>query len=396
MDEKVKHPVILPKDGSLHIIQWYHQITHHSGRTSTVNAIRQNGYWVLSVNTLVQKVIRSCFRCRFLRGKLGEQQMGNLPVNRTIPEAPFTYCGVDMFGPFHTKDGRKEYKRYCAIFTCFNSRAVHIETTSKMDTDSFILALRRFLNRRGPVKSIRSDNGGNFVGTDNVYSKELESMDQSKISKFLSSKECDWIIWERNPPHTSHAGGVWERMIKSVRNVFDAILKEHSGRLNEEQFRTFMTEAEAIVNSRPLTVHNLNNPDSLPLTCNQLLTQKSKVLMPPPGTFQKNDVYCRKRWRAVQYLADEFWRRWKKEFLVIQQDRQKWTKVKRNYAVGDVVLVKDDDYPRNQWCTARIVEVCRGDDGLVRSAKIQLPETGNILHCSITKLELLIAEEEQH
>ena len=64
---------------------------------------------------------------------------------------------------------------------------------------------------------------------DNVYTKELNSMDQNKIAKFLSSEECDWITWERNPPLTSHAGGVWERMIKSVCNVFDAVLKEHFG-----------------------------------------------------------------------------------------------------------------------------------------------------------------------
>ena len=95
-------------------------------------------------------------------------------------------------------------------------------------------------------------------------------------------------------------------------------------------------------------------------------------------------------------MADEFWRRWKKEFLLIHQDRQKWSQVKRNYAVGDVVLVKDDDYPRNQWCSARIVEVCRGEDGLVRSAKIRLPKNGSILHRSITKLVLLVAEEEQN
>ena len=81
--------------------------------------------------------------------------MGNLPESRTVvPEAPFTHCGVDMFGPFLIKEGRKEMKRYCAIFTCFSLRAIHIETTESMDTDSFILALRRFLNRRSPVKFI--------------------------------------------------------------------------------------------------------------------------------------------------------------------------------------------------------------------------------------------------
>ena len=43
--------------------------------------------------------------------------------------------------------------------------------TASMDTDSFIQALRRFVARRGPVRTIRSDNGGNFVGTDNEMKK---------------------------------------------------------------------------------------------------------------------------------------------------------------------------------------------------------------------------------
>ena len=145
-----------------------------------------------------------------------------------------------------------------------------------MDTDSFILALRRFLSGRGPVESIRSDNGGNFIGTENDYSKEFSNMNHEKLSEFLQTKDCNWIIWEKNPPYTSHAGGVWEQMIKSVRNVFNALMKDHSNRLNEEQLRTFMTEAAAIVNSRPLTVERLSDPDSLPITPNHLLTMKSK------------------------------------------------------------------------------------------------------------------------
>ena len=91
----------------------------------------------------------------------------------------------------------------------------------------------------------------------------------------------------KEPPYTSHAGGVWERMIKSVRNVFDALDKEHADRLNDEQLRTFMIEAEALVNSRPLAIENLNDPESLPITPNPLLTMKTKVVLPPPGTFQR-------------------------------------------------------------------------------------------------------------
>ena len=105
-----------------------------------------------------------------------------------------------------------------------------------------------------------------------MFSDEFKKMDNVKVKNFLMSKDCEWITWEKNPPYTSHAGGVWERMIKSVRNVFDALMKEHSNRLNEEQLRTFMTEAEAIVNSRPLTVENLQDQESAPISPMQLLT----------------------------------------------------------------------------------------------------------------------------
>ena len=299
----VKHPVILGKEGSQRIIEWYHRSVQHQGRTSTVNVLRANGFWVLSVNAQVRKIIRNCMRCRLFRGKLADQMMADLPVDRMLSEPPFTYCGVDIFGPFHTKEGRKQMKRYGVLFTCLSLRAVHIEVAANIDTDSFILSLRRFLGRRGPVRVIRSDNGGNFVGCENEFVQEINKMDDSKIAAFLLSDNCDWISWKKNPPVSSHMGGAWERMIKSIRNVLDALLKEHHARLDDESLHTLLVEAENIVNSRPLTLENLTDPDSEPLTANHLLTLKTQVVMPPPGVFQKGHVYCRKRWKAVQFMA---------------------------------------------------------------------------------------------
>ena len=77
--------------------------------------------------------------------KLGEQKMADLPNDRTIDEPPFTNCGVDMFGPFLIKEGKKELKTYGTLFTCLSSRAVHIECTCSLETDSFIQALCRFV-----------------------------------------------------------------------------------------------------------------------------------------------------------------------------------------------------------------------------------------------------------
>ena len=96
--------------------------------------------------------------------------MADLPTVRTIDEPPFTNRGVNMFGPFLIQEGRKGLKRYEALFTCLSSRAVHIECTCSLETDSFIQALCRFVARRGNIRVLRSDNGSNFVGAQ----KELE------------------------------------------------------------------------------------------------------------------------------------------------------------------------------------------------------------------------------
>ena len=109
--------------------------------------------------------------------------------------------------------------------------------------------------------------------------------------------------------------------------------------LDDETFRTFMTEAECIINSRPLTTENLGNPDAPePLTPNHLLTMKPKITLPPPGKFQRPDLYCRKWWRRVQYLANEFWLRWRREYLQALQLRQKWVHPKKDLKIGDIVI----------------------------------------------------------
>ncbi len=240
-----------------------------------------------------------------------------------------------------------------------------------MDTSSFINALRRFLAVRGPIRQLRSDRGSNFVGAERELNEALAEVDFDKVRTWLLEKECDFIEFKMNYPASSHMGGVWERQIRTVRNVLAALLDKGGAQLDDEALRTLMCEAMAIVNSRPLTVDNLNDPKSLdPLTPNHLLTMKSKVILPPPGEFQREDLYSRKRWRRVQHLANEFWYCWKREYLQTLQSRQKWFKPRRELQVGDIVLIKDDNIPRNQWQLARIVDTAQSHDGAVRKARL--------------------------
>ena len=297
--------------------------------------------------------------------------MADLPVDRLEPSPPFSYCAVDYFGPWYIKEGRKTLKCYGALFTCMSSRAVHIEVANTLSTDSFLNTLRRFMAIRGPIRQLPSDQGTNFIGARNELKDALGELDQSKLTRFLSENGCHYFQFEFNVPHASHMGGVWERQICTVRSILASMLDHSGAQLDEESLRTLMYEVSAIINSRPLTTNTLNDPTSLePLTPNHLLTQKSKVLLPPVGVFEAPDVYSSKRWRRTQYLANAFWTRWKKEYLQNLQTRQKWVSPSRNLKVDDVVLVKDDERPRNQWQLARVIRTTNDDDGFVRKVKV--------------------------
>ena len=118
-----------------------HTKVAHAGRGITLNELRSQ-YWIVTANSVVRHLISKCVVCRRLRGTTGEQKMADLPAERIIPVPPFTYCGVDLFGPFQIKQERKEVKRYGVLFTCLVSRAVHIETADSLETDSFMNAFR--------------------------------------------------------------------------------------------------------------------------------------------------------------------------------------------------------------------------------------------------------------
>ena len=329
--EHEKHPIILPKCANLsnQIIRHYHHDVAHQGRTSTMSAVRSAGFWIVGLSSLVSSIIYQCVLCRRLRRPTEVQKMANLSADRVEVTPPFTNVGCDVFGPFPVKDGRKHSKRYGLVLTCLSSRAVHIKLLDDLSIDSFIHSWRSFLALRGNVKILRCNNGTNFVGANNEISRLFSEMSEcEEFTKQLRENQCQFLF---NPPQASHMGGSWERLIRSIRAVFSG-LTAHMHNLSTSNLRVLFYECMAIINSRPLSAIS---EEFKPLSPNDLLHMKSSIVLPMPGSFDDNDLHARKRWRAVQLLANHFWQRWKKEYVHQMQNRQRWIQTKRNISVNE-------------------------------------------------------------
>ena len=362
-----KHPIILPSKHVITdlVIREIHVLEGHCGQDHVLATVR-NKFWVVHGRVAVRRVLGGCFSCRKRTAPVGEQFMAPLPEDRLKPDSPpFTHVGVDYFGPMQVKQGRSVVPRYGCLFTCLVSRAIHVEIAHSLDTDSFLNALTRFISRRGKPNIIRSDNGTNLKSGERELREALQAWNQEKIHNVLLQKEIKWIF---NPPSASHMGGVWERLVRSIKTILKMLVKEQL--LSDESLLTLMAEVERVLNNRPLTPVSDDPNDLEPLTPNHLLLQKSNESL-PLGTFNEKDCYSRRRWRQIQYLANIFWTRWLKEYLPLLQVRQKWLKTQRNLKVGDIVMMSDPNSPRGKWPLARVTKVYPGADGLVRSVQVR-------------------------
>ena len=365
-----RHPVIIPSKHHVVelVIRHFHERDGHIGARSVLAAVQQE-FWIIGGRSRIRWVLGRCIQCRKKYSSPGEQVMATLPTPQvTAFESPFMSTGVDYFGPLLVKRGRSQVKRYGCVFTCMALRAVHIEVAHSLDAESFLCAFSRFTARRGVPKDVYSDNGTNFFGASGTLKQEFEKIQASEAQKRIYDRlMMSKIRWHFNPPLASHTGGIWERMIPSIRRILAALMNEQV--VDDEGLHTFLVEAERILNDRPL-VRNEGDPDDLdPLTPNKLLLLRSNSCL-PPGVFVGAERYS-SRWRQAQLLANSFWKRWIAEYLPTLQKRQKWLKPRRNLKIKDLVLMADKKLPRGQWSMAIVEEVFPDENGNVREATVR-------------------------
>lgn len=386
--EETKHPIILPRNSHLSklIISDAHLNTLHGGLQLVISYIRE-AYWIIGIRNLVKQQIRTCVTCVRQNAKTQNPFMGSLPSVRCKPARAFLHSGVDYAGPIKIRTtkgrGNRSYKGYICLFICMATRAIHLEVVSDMSTQAFIAAFKRFVSRRGHCSQVWSDNGTTFVGA----SKELQEV--SKIQEDIAAyMETHGTEWHFIPPHSPNFGGLWEAGVRSTKFHLKRVIGEST--LTFEEMSTLLTQVEACLNSRPMTVDSSDPNDPRPLTPGHFLIGEPLVNVAEPN-YDTNSVSCLNRWQFVQKMVQSFWKRWSHEYLSTMVNRYKWTHQVPEPNIGQIVLIKEDDLPPSRWLLGRIVEKHPGADNITRV--VTLRTKGSLLKRPISKICILpIAE----
>ncbi|XP_055543002.1 uncharacterized protein LOC129728580 [Wyeomyia smithii] len=367
-----KHPIILPAKHVLTelILLHYHQNLMHAGLQLLLATVRQR-FWPLGGRNLARKIIHRCQRCFRAKPKLFRQQMGELPAARVTISRPFAKCGVDYFGPVYVRAGRRQtaIKTYVSIFVCMSTKAVHMEHVTDLSTERFLQALRRFFARRGRSSDIYSDNGTNFVGARNQL-RELFALLKDPQHQQAVARECsaNGIHWHFNPPGAPHFGGLWEAAVRSAKYHLLRVIGGNP--VSTEDFITLLTQVEACLNSRPLTPISDDPTDLEPLTPAHFLSGGSLQAIPEPD-YSAVPLNRLNQYQLVQRQLQDFWKRWKSEYLVQLQSRTKNWERPVKVEIGRLVVVMDANQPPMRWKLGRISQLHPGTDEVVRVVTVK-------------------------
>ena len=388
LNVETRNPILLPRDHPLTtlVIRQCHANVLHNGVKETLLELRSR-FWVVKGRQLTKKILHSCVTCRRIEGiSYGKPETGQMPEFRVKGSHAFSSVGVDFAGPLYVKNQSNSLdKVYLTIFTCATTRAIHLELVSDLSTDSFLLCLKRFVNRRGTPNIIVSDNAKTFKSASKTLTRLFKS---NSVNNYLINRK---ITWKFNLAKAPWWGGFYERLIRSVKSC----LKKNLGtvKLTHDELNTIVTEIEAVLNSRPLSYLYSDSLEE-PLTPSHMLLGR-RILGLPEYKDEEDKVYnesadsSRRRCKYLSRVLEHYWRRWKSEYLVDLREYHKSNK-KRNgmpeIAIGDVVTIEDENKKnRTCWRLGKVELVLRGQDNVARGARVRLAN-GNRIERPLQKL----------
>ena len=349
-----KHPIILPKCHlAVLLVRFQHVLLKHAGVSTMITTLR-NQFWIIGLRGIAKRVKRMCIKCKRFDASSCNPPMAPLPESRVKQACPFAVTGLDHAGPLFCCDYPNK-KFYILLFTCGVVRAVHLELVDSVSTSDTVLALRRFVSRRGLPRVLYSDNAKGFRAVPH------------KLSNLFGPHCPEWkFIAPRSP---WWGGGWWERLIRSVKSALKKTLGCKT--LMRKELETSLHEVESCINSRPLTFVSDCIVDTDPITPSHFLLGRSSFCdnMHPEPVISGQDLCARLAYK--NNVHEKFWVLWTKDYI---RNLPQWSGSGSNsgrLVVGSVVLMEQEGTKRLLWPMGIVTRVFPGKDGVIRTVEVK-------------------------
>lgn len=364
-----RHPILL--HASDHFTKLFfdheHKCNLHAGPQLLLALVRET-VWPINGRHLARRTVFNCVVCRRHQGRTTHPLMGNLPKQRLTVDFPFNTVGIDFAGPFYIMNrkgrGARVIKCYLCLFICLRYKCIHLEATSDLTKDAFIMTFRRFAARRGKPSEVFCDNGRNFVATAKEFGKFIK-INKASLSDFASQEGIKFFF---SPSYAPHFGGIWEAGVKSAKHHIKRVMG--NSHLTFEELTTLFAQVEAILNSRPMCPLSPSPNEMSALTPGHFLIGRPLTALPLPPIVEQGSNEA-KRYARMEKIRQHFWDRWRNEYVSQLQQRTKWKKNTCSLKLGDMVLLKEDQSPPLCWRLGLIEKLYAGPDNISRVADVK-------------------------
>lgn len=380
---EINNPILLPRNSHFtDLVIWdAHTKCLHLSVGPTLLKVKTSGFHIPRGRQTVKSVISSCALCKkFNSLPFRYPAPTALPQHRVNFSYPFEHVGIDFTGSIVIKgaDGHKIDKSYIIIYSCMNTRGIHLDLLPSMDTKQFVLSFIRFSNLFGTPLVIYSDNAKSFT-------KGVQLIESALQTDLFRTKFVNQAIKHiRIPVYSAWYGAIYERLIGVVKRCLHKTIGRH--RLTYFEMMTVISDIQEVVNSRPLTYIS-SERELLPLTPNHFLkvrTHPSLIFNVDPVSEplpDDEDTSLLDSLEIRDRMFLHFRNVWTQEYLQSLRDTpiqdNDWS---NKIAHNDIVLIKTPNKTRPFWLLGRVDQTVPGHDGIIRAAYINRSDGSRGLH----------------
>ena len=335
--------------------------------------------WIVRGRPQADKVSRDCRICIRKDKKQLEQQMGDLPEERTtFPSKPWSSTSIDLLGSYEVRamnNQRSKKKCWPVVYCCMNTGALHVEVAHDYGTDAFICSYTAFVALRSRPGMVYTDRGSQLSrASQYLGAEDPTSWNWDKVTEVEAQRGTTWRFC---PPGGQFRNGLAESRVKALKHTMDLLMSSGASSLNFNEFRCLLTRAADLINDRPLGVRH-HRPgvegELLPITPNLLILGRSSAAKPevPLPLDESDDQYTR-RAAFITELEEVWWSMWFAQVFDSLFPIPKWKVRMENLAAGDIVMVGwEAKLGKGQYRLARVKSVVTDLKGLVRTATVEL------------------------